>query len=238
MTRGKGTWRPYRRRVDPDEDLTTHQPGQGLGTMAKWAQVTDPDEPPKPNSYAKGILGEQDVAARLDPLTRTGWRVLHSVMVNESGGDIDHVLIGPPGVFTINTKSHPGGRVDIKSDAIWVGRYRKDYAEHALAEAAQATNRLRFASGLNVTVIPTIIILTGPEGRLTIKSRPPGVMVIGGDEVPTAFEQMRPFYCAADVVRLHECLRYARSWFPKVQPVDLPAPRRPPDRHRELPHVP
>jgi hypothetical protein len=27
---------------------------------------------------------------------------------------LDHVVIGPPGVFTINTKRHPGGNVDVK----------------------------------------------------------------------------------------------------------------------------
>ena len=157
-------------------------------------------------------VGEQDVAARLEPLTRTAWRVLNSVQVTEYGGDIDHVLVGPPGVFTINTKHHAGQRVDVKADTIWVGRYPKDYAHQAKEEAHTATNRLRFASGLHVTVLPVIVILVGPDGRLRIKSRPPGVTVLAGEDVPAYFAQLHPIYSAAEVELLHECLRYARLY--------------------------
>ena len=36
------------------------------------------------------------------------WTVLHSVPVGRGKSDIDHIAIGPPGVFTINTKFSPG----------------------------------------------------------------------------------------------------------------------------------
>lgn len=39
--------------------------------------------------------------------------ILHSIPVGTGRGDIDHVVIGPPGVFTINTKHHPGRRLDV-----------------------------------------------------------------------------------------------------------------------------
>ena len=173
MTRGKGTWRPYRKPVDPDEDLAAHEAGQGLRQLAKWGDPADPAEPPQPNSYAKGILGEQDVAARLEPLTRTAWRVLNSVQVTEYGGDIDHVLVGPPGSYDQHQapRRTAGGRR--AADTIWIGRYPKDYADHAKEEAHTATNRLRFASGLHVTVLPVIVILVGPDGRLRIRAARP-----------------------------------------------------------------
>jgi hypothetical protein len=34
------------------------------------------------------------------------WRVIHDASLGR--GNVDHILIGPPGVFTIETKSHPG----------------------------------------------------------------------------------------------------------------------------------
>ncbi|MFE7074420.1 nuclease-related domain-containing protein [Streptomyces sp. NPDC057620] len=40
-------------------------------------------------------------------------------MPKGSGGGIDHLLIGPGGVFTINTKHHQGAPV-------WVGNARAD----------------------------------------------------------------------------------------------------------------
>ncbi|MBG6212216.1 hypothetical protein RCH23_000129 [Cryobacterium sp. CAN_C3] len=36
------------------------------------------------------------------------WTVLHAVPVGSGSSDIDHVVIGPAGVFTINTKNHTG----------------------------------------------------------------------------------------------------------------------------------
>ena len=39
-------------------------------------------------------------------ITQVGrkWHVIHSVP-SEKGADIDHVVIGPAGVFTLNTKN-------------------------------------------------------------------------------------------------------------------------------------
>ncbi|MCE0446144.1 NERD domain-containing protein [Streptomyces tricolor] len=42
----------------------------------------------------------------LERLASYGWHVLHGVP-KSNGGDIDHLLIGPGGVFSLNTKTHP-----------------------------------------------------------------------------------------------------------------------------------
>ena len=39
-------------------------------------------------------------------LSERGWRVIHDASLGS--GNVDHILIGPPGIFTIETKSHPG----------------------------------------------------------------------------------------------------------------------------------
>ncbi|BDZ50137.1 hypothetical protein GCM10025867_23780 [Frondihabitans sucicola] len=48
-------------------------------------------------------LGEIEVAERLRALGTRGeaWRVLHSVPIGAGTSDIDHVVIGPAGVFTL-----------------------------------------------------------------------------------------------------------------------------------------
>jgi len=59
------------------------------------------------------MLGRFTTASGWERLLRRSprWRVLHSVPLRDARGavrgDIDHVLIGPPGVVTINTKHHP-----------------------------------------------------------------------------------------------------------------------------------
>jgi len=56
----------------------------------------------------RGASGEEQVGALLDTLARRQepWRVIHDVTLGR--GNVDHVAIGRAGVFTIETKSHPG----------------------------------------------------------------------------------------------------------------------------------
>lgn len=54
----------------------------------------------------RGAMGEEQVGAMLDDLERDGWLAIHDASFGH--GNVDHILIGPPGVFTIETKSHPG----------------------------------------------------------------------------------------------------------------------------------
>jgi hypothetical protein len=54
----------------------------------------------------RGALAEEHVGGLLDQLPRDRWRVIHDATLGR--GNVDHIVIGPPGVFTIETKSHPG----------------------------------------------------------------------------------------------------------------------------------
>jgi hypothetical protein len=54
----------------------------------------------------RGARGEEHVGALLDTLGECGWVVVHDASFGN--GNIDHIVVGPPGVFTIETKSHPG----------------------------------------------------------------------------------------------------------------------------------
>jgi Nuclease-related domain len=54
----------------------------------------------------RGAAGEEQVGSLLEQMADDGWRVIHDASLGR--GNVDHILIGPPGVFTIETKSHPG----------------------------------------------------------------------------------------------------------------------------------
>lgn len=54
----------------------------------------------------RGASGEEHVGALLDELPREQWEVIHDATLGR--GNVDHILLGPAGVFTIETKSHPG----------------------------------------------------------------------------------------------------------------------------------
>jgi hypothetical protein len=54
----------------------------------------------------RGARAEEQVGALLDSLPGDRWRVIHDATLGR--GNVDHIVIGPPGIFTIETKSHPG----------------------------------------------------------------------------------------------------------------------------------
>jgi hypothetical protein len=56
--------------------------------------------------HDRGASGEEHVGAVLDSLPAEEWTVIHDASLGR--GNVDHIVIGRAGVFTVETKSHPG----------------------------------------------------------------------------------------------------------------------------------
>ena len=54
----------------------------------------------------RGASAEEHVGSLLEALDPGEWGVIHDASLGR--GNVDHILIGPPGAFTVETKSHPG----------------------------------------------------------------------------------------------------------------------------------
>jgi hypothetical protein len=65
-------------------------------------------------AWRRGAAGERRTARLLDLLERRGWAVLHDLAVPGSRANIDHLVIGPGGVFVIDSK-HYRGRLRLDS---------------------------------------------------------------------------------------------------------------------------
>jgi hypothetical protein len=61
---------------------------------------------PQVDRHDRGAKGEEQVGGLLEGLAGQGWHVVHDASLGR--GNVDHILIGPGGVFTVETKSHPG----------------------------------------------------------------------------------------------------------------------------------
>lgn len=57
-------------------------------------------------AWSQGAEGEEVVGRILEELAGDGWCVIHDVSFGR--GNIDHVVIGPGGIFTVETKSRAG----------------------------------------------------------------------------------------------------------------------------------
>jgi hypothetical protein len=100
-----------------------------------------------------------------------GWHVFHDVPSGEA--KIDHLVIGPAGVFTINTKNLTG-KVWIGPKSILHNRRRTDFLPKATAEARRASQLISAAVGRPVEVRGVLAILADDW---TIKQRPADVYV-------------------------------------------------------------
>jgi hypothetical protein len=64
------------------------------------------DEPASTQAWARGAAGEEELARALDRVP--GIHVLHDRRVPETRGNIDHIVVGPGGVFVVDAKRYQG----------------------------------------------------------------------------------------------------------------------------------
>ncbi len=102
---------------------------------------------------------------------------MHSIPIGNKGTDIDHLVIGPGGVFSLNTKNHSGQRVWVHTQAFKVnGSPHNEYLRASRAEARKASRLLGAACGLPVEVTGVVVVIAD---RLDIKGMPPETPVVG-----------------------------------------------------------
>lgn len=92
--------------------------------------------------YEKGAVGEEATARALSALPATEWTVFHDIRwPGRKLANIDHVVVGPPGVFVIDTKNWSGS-VTVSGDVLRHNGYRREASVAGAAEAAIAITRL------------------------------------------------------------------------------------------------
>jgi hypothetical protein len=156
-----------------------------------------------------GALGELDAARRLDALGE-GWDVLHSVPIGARGSDIDHVVVGAAGVFTINTKFHEGARVWVGSRRLLVNGQAKDHLRNTRYEATRTQKLLAAAAGTDVPVAGVIAIVGAKE--ITIREQPADVAVLDAARLTRWLKKQKPRIDRAQADALSALVRDAAIW--------------------------
>jgi hypothetical protein len=73
-------------------------------------------------AWHDGARGERATARRLRRLDRDGYMILHDVAVPGSRANIDHLVIGPGGVFVVDSKRYRGHVTQSRDGMVWHGR--------------------------------------------------------------------------------------------------------------------
>jgi hypothetical protein len=143
---------------------------------------------PSPDACAwrRGAAGERRTARLLGPLERQGWVVLHDLAVPGSRANLDHLVIGPGGVFVIDSKQYRGRlRLD-PSGGLWHGRY--PLAPTLRAVSFEADRAAQVLTDPDVVVRPILAVHGAqvPWGKVLVN----GVPVVPAKRLPTMLREL------------------------------------------------
>jgi hypothetical protein len=152
----------------------------GLAAVAAgWGMRFRPS--PDAVAWRRGAAGERRTARLLSQLERHGWAVLHDLAVPGSRANLDHLVIGPGGVFVIDSKQYRGRLQLDPSGRLWHGRYPLAPALGAVSfEADQAAQVL---TDPDVVVVPIVVVHGAqvPWGKVVVE----GVPVVPARRLPS-----------------------------------------------------
>lgn len=109
-------------------------------------------------SWYLGALGEIEVGEMLKALGPE-WFVRHAVPIGAGTKDVDHLVIGPGGVFAINTKHHSGASVWVGDIVLRVNNSNKRYLAQGLSDGRDVARRLTDKVGFPVRVNSVLAML-------------------------------------------------------------------------------
>lgn len=214
-------------------DLARNPPG--IGVTHEAARRFRTEGAGADHSWRVGADGEVAVAQLLATLTEpsrwdrwrgrttTGWFVLHSVPLGDGHGrirgDVDHLVVGPPGVVTINTKNHRTGKLYLDGEQLILNGHRTEYVPKARREAQRVTGFLQqtLAGQLPQLAarVPVRPLVTIVGGRLmVVGSWPSRVTVVMSTKL---IETLRAFPATLDVEQardVYELARRSTTWNP------------------------
>ena len=147
---------------------------------------------------------------QLGKLDRAGYRAMHSSPIPETEEQIDHLVVGPTGVFAIDSEAWDKHLVvrTKKGTQLWHGPFsKKDRLEHAQWEAQRAADLLSGEIGKPVSVRPAMAVygpripwdvatirdvdvFSGPRLRkyLRRRARQEGVRLLSHDEIEKIYQ--------------------------------------------------
>jgi hypothetical protein len=185
------------------------QPGllRSRGRLARLWGVSPLSE--QGRAWYHGALGEIAVGRMLSKLG-SSWVVLHAVPLGRRGSDIDHLVVGASGVFTVNTKNHSGQRVWVMDRVFMVAGQRCDHIRNSEFEASRVARLLGEVLGWPVPVRAVLAVLD--PALLQIKRRPAGVEVLEARKLVRWLKKRGRVLSAEQLAQIDSVVGVAATW--------------------------
>lgn len=164
---------------------------------------------PHARALYRSALGELVVGDTLDHLGPE-WDVLHVIPVAGNQEEIDHLVIGPPGVFSIATENFPGEDIWVGGEILLVGNRHDDGIPKAKRIALTASSILSEASGRPVVVEP-ILVVVNPR-KLILREQPAGLIVISSKQLLRWLTKLERTMFGDDVAAVSDVADRNTTW--------------------------
>jgi hypothetical protein len=155
--------------------------------------------------------GEARAAELLRSLSTSGepWRVLHAIPLVDGATEVDHLVIGPAGVFAVSTATRSGSGATVREPAV---------------EARRASELLSGALGRPV-VVRAVVVVVESVGRPITDADPEAgddseVDVVGLDRLVRHLRSLVPVQSVDEVREITRAALRPRTW---RSPGDSPA---------------
>jgi hypothetical protein len=138
--------------------------------------------------------------------------VLADVPVGLNGSHIDHLVIGPGGIYTLSAKGHPDARVWVRGDIFRVDGAPYAYVSNSRHEALRASRYLSAACGFKVAVTGLVIVFDAEE--IVVRQAPGDVEVLTQTAVRAWFRRRGDVLDGPTIEAVHDAARRSTTWAP------------------------
>jgi nuclease-like protein len=139
-------------------------------------------------AWRHGAEGERRTARLLAPLERRGYQVFHDLAVPGSAANVDHLVVGPTGVYVIDSKRYRG-RLRYTGGHLWHGGRILDRTLATLWwEATQVAEALGFGPDLHVYPVLCLHVARLPWRRELLVD---GIPILGAGALRPAHPRQR-----------------------------------------------
>lgn len=171
----------------------------------------------------QGVVSEIEVGEALERLGPE-WMVLHALPGDTGAGDIDHLVVGPAGVFVVATKNHSGNNVWASQRTLMVAGVRQPHIRNMELEMGRAERALTAAAGFAVEV-SGIIAMVGATS-LVVREKHRDVAVLGAKHIVGWLQHHRRVLSPAQVEHIGAAAARGSSWYRTDEHPDYPDPLR------------
>jgi hypothetical protein len=170
----------------------------------KYLEKYGLDKAKRSKDAERGAEAEEAVGAILDILPEGNF-VIHDF---DSGkGNIDHILIGPKGIFTLETKSHAGKVSSDGEKLLRNGRpFEKDFLKQAWAQC-YLVREILAKWGITTPLPEPVILFT--KASIEVRGKTKGIEIIGINYLPKFIERLPDKISTPEAGRIYNRIKAA-----------------------------